>query len=153
MVALAGMAAGGIGAGTAALYGATPRASESATPTAYLVDQLFRPGTSGNEPARAEAGRILDAGLARGEDVAPADRERLVALTAPQAGVSRDAAQARVDALQADVRAKTKHAADVARRAASYASLWIAFSLLFGAIVASHAAVLARHEDDRQVPA
>jgi hypothetical protein len=153
LVAFAGMAAAGLGASTAVLYGAAPRATQAATPTAYLVDQLFRPGTSGNEPARAEAGRILDAGLARGEDVTPADRERLVALTAQQAGVSRDAAEARVDALQADVRARTRQAADVARRTASYASLWIAFSLLFGAVVASYAAVLARREDDRQVPA
>jgi hypothetical protein len=53
----------------------------------------------------------------------------------------------------ADLRAKAKRAADFARKAASYASLWIAFSLLFGAIVASYAAVLARKEDDRQVAA
>jgi hypothetical protein len=152
LITLAGMAAAGMGASTAALYGATPRAAEAATPTAYLVDQLFRPGTSGNEPARAEAGRILDAGLARGEDIAPADRDRLVALTAQQSGVSRDAAQARVDGLQSDMKARTKRAADIARRTASYVSLWIAFSLLFGAIVASYAAVLARREDDRQVP-
>ena len=55
--------------------------------------------------------------------------------------------------MQADIRAKTKRAADLARKTASYASLWIAFSLLFGAIVASYAAVLAHREDDRQVPA
>jgi hypothetical protein len=47
------------------------------------------------------------------------------------------------------VQAKTRKAADIARRIASTASLWIAFSLLFGAIVASAAAIFARNEDDR----
>ena len=46
--------------------------------------------------------------------------------------------------------AKTKRAADMVRKTASYASLWIALSLLFGAIVASAAAVMARNEDDRR---
>ncbi len=153
VVALAGMAAAGIGAGTAALYGAAPRSTEAGTPTAYLVDQLFRPGATRSEPARAEASRILDAGMARGDDLAPGDRDRLTTLVSEQAGISRDAASARIDAMKTDLDAKARRAADVARKAASYASLWIAFSLLFGAIVASYAAVLARKEDDRQVPA
>ncbi len=153
VVAMAGMAAAGIGASTAALYGATPRASEAGTPTAYLVDQLFRPGAMRSDAARAEASRILDAGMARGEDLAPADRDRLTTLVSQEAALSRDAASARIDTMQADIKAKTKRAADLARKTASYASLWIAFSLLFGAIVASYAAVLARREDDRQVPA
>jgi len=153
VVAMAGMAAAGIGAGTAALYGAAPRATEAGTPTAYLVDQLFRPGATRNEGARAEASRILDAGMARGEDLAPGDHDRLTTLVSEEAGLSHDAASARIDAMQADIRAKTKRAADLARKTASYASLWIAFSLLFGALVASYAAVLARKEDDRQVPA
>ena len=134
VVAMAGMAAAGVGAGTAALYGAGP-------------------GATRNDGARAEASRILDAGMARGEDLAPGDRDRLTTLVSQEAGLSHDAASARIDAMQADIRAKTKRAADLARKTASYASLWIAFSLLFGAIVASYAAVLARREDDRQVPA
>ena len=46
-------------------------------------------------------------------------------------------------------KAKTKKAADLARRIASYTSLWIALSLLFGALVSMMAAVMAREEDDR----
>jgi hypothetical protein len=128
-----------------------------ATPTAYLVDQLFRPAkgagvsaSPGSVAARAEAGRILDAGLAHGEEVSAPDHVRLTALTAAEAGLSEDEASARIDRLQADVQATTRKAADIARKTASYASLWAAFSLLFGALVATGAAILARHEDDRQ---
>jgi predicted metal-binding membrane protein len=52
--------------------------------------------------------------------------------------------------MQADVQAKTRQAADIARKITSYASLWIAFSLLFGAIVSMIAAVAARNEDERE---
>ena len=40
-------------------------------------------------------------------------------------------------------------AAETARKIARNASLWIAFALLFGAIVATMAAISARWEDDR----
>jgi hypothetical protein len=151
MVAFAGLAVANNGGMTAAaIYGASAAKSSDVTPTAYLIDVLFRPGSPGSDAARAETGRILDAGLARGEQIAPADRDRLATIVSRQSGLSRDGAMARIDAMQADVQAKTRRAADVARRTASYASLWIAFSLLFGAVVASAAAVLARNEDDRR---
>jgi hypothetical protein len=151
MVALAGMAASNNAATTAGLYGASASKSTNVTPTAYLVDVLFQPNTSSNENARAEAGRILDAGLARGEVITPDDHERLTIIVAQQAGIGRDRAAERIDQMQADIQAKTKHAANVARKAASYTSLWIAVSLLFGAVLAVFAAVTARHEDDRDV--
>ena len=151
MVAFAGMAvANNSGLAAGAVYGTSAAKSTDVTPTAYLVDELFRPGSPGSDAARAEAGRILDAGLARGEQIAPADRDRLATIVSRQSGLSRDGALARIDAMQADVQARTRHAADIARKTASYTSLWIAFSLLFGAIVASAAAVLARNEDDRR---
>lgn len=136
------------GSGTAALYGVSTSKAE-ATPTAYLVDVLFRPNTSAPEGARAEAARILDAGLARGEQIAPDDKDRLQTIVANEANMTRDAAAVRIDNLQADVQAKTKKAADIARKAASYTSIWIAISLLFGALVSMMAAVMAREEDDR----
>jgi hypothetical protein len=159
MLALAGLTVASTGASTAALYGVAPAAVKmQSTPTAYLVDQLFRPArgagvsaSPGSVAARAEAGRILDAGLAHGEQVTADDHARLTALTAAEAGLSEDQASARIDRLQADVQAATRKAADIARKSASYASLWAAFSLLFGALVATGAAILARHEDDREV--
>ncbi len=111
MVAFAGFAVANNGGMTAsAVYGASAAKSTDVTPTAYLVDELFRPGSPGSDSARAEAGRILDAGLARGEQIAPDDRDRLATIVSRQSGLSRDAALARIDAMQADVQAKTRHA-------------------------------------------
>ena len=45
--------------------------------------------------------------------------------------------------MQADIQVKTKHAAEVAGKIASYASLWVAVSLLFGAMLARFAAGMA----------
>ncbi|MBV8976965.1 MAG: hypothetical protein JO261_01815 [Alphaproteobacteria bacterium] len=149
LVWMAGMAvAGNAGVSAAALYGAGGARSTEVTPTAYVVDVLFRPGTSGNDQARAEAGRILDAGAANGGEMGQEDRERLATLVSRQAGISRDAAMSRIDQTTAQMQERARRAADAARKAAAYASLWIALSLLFGAVVATYAAVMARREDD-----
>ena len=160
VIALAGLSAANTGATTAALYGAAAAKTADATPTAYLVDVLFRPEQStaeiaaanaaANANARAEATRILEAGLTRGEHLEDADHARLVSLVAAQAGITPDKAISRVDTMQSEIQARTAHVLDVARKIASYTSLWIAASLLFGALVAMFAAILARLEDDRE---
>ncbi len=160
VVALAGLTAASTGATTAALYGASAAKTADATPTAYLVDVLFRPEQGGaettaanavtNANARAEATRILEAGLTRGLQLDDADHARLVSLVSAQAGIAADKAVARIDTMQADIQAKTARALDTARKIASYTSLWIAASLLFGALVSMFAAILARLEDDRE---
>jgi hypothetical protein len=156
MVGIAGLTVASTGATTAALYGATP-AKADATPSAYIVDVLFRPATGGaagdtasSMAARAEAGRIVDAGLGTGQSVAPADHMRLVEITSLQAGIAPRDAEMRVNGMQAEIKAKVRHAADIARKTASYTALWIALSLIFGAIVSITAAMAAREEDDRQ---
>jgi len=63
----------------------------------------------------------------------------------------KEEAVGRVDTMQRDTRATVERAANAARKAASYASLWTGFSLLFGLIVAIFAAVSARIEDDREM--
>jgi len=159
VVTLAGLTVTSTGATTAALYGTAPSKVSAAGPTAYLVDILFRPNGNGraraggpaDASARAEAGRIVDAGLVHGQQLSDGDRDRLVDLVETNAEVSKDVATARVDGMQADIQAKTRAAADMARKAASYASLWVAFSLLFGAIISMIAAVAARNEDDREI--
>lgn len=156
IVTFASLAAAGVGTTTAALYGAASTHTDPAGPTGYLVDKLFRPanasGAAANDAraagARLEASRLLEAGMTRGEKLAPDDRERLIALTAQQSGTPHDAAAARVDGLQADVQKKTREAADIARKTASYASLWIALSLLLGGFVSVVTAIHARKEDD-----
>jgi len=100
--------------------------------------------------ARMEAGRILDAGLGLGMQATAGDRDRLVDLVSINAPVSQAEAARRVDTMQADLKAKAERAANFARKAASYTALWIALSLLFGAIVSITAAIAAREEDDRE---
>lgn len=166
LVVLAGVAAVGGGTAVTALYGARSLHSAAIASPDYLVDVLFRPAhaTPGAEAdvtgapaaaqpadtgAHAEADRILQAGLLRREVLTRDDRARLIELVVTQAGISSDEATSRVDRMQHDVQEKTRRAADIARKAASYASLWIALSLLFGAVVAMFAAVSACLEDDR----
>jgi hypothetical protein len=157
------LAALGRGLAVAPLYGLHGPDGSSALSSAYVVDELFWPtfghatedgrgaGTADAlAAARAEAIRVLQAGLISGEQLTPADRDRLITLVAAEAHVSQASAAARVDQMQADIQAQTRKAADAARKAASYASLWIAFSLLFGGIVAVFAAISARLEDDSE---
>jgi hypothetical protein len=153
IVTFSSVVVAGAGGRTAALYGASTEHSDPAGPTAFLVDKLFRPNPPAAErtdmaavAARAEAGRLLESGLTRGEKLARDDRQRLIVLTAEQSGAPNDAAAARVDHLQAE--AKVRQAADIARKTASYTSLWIAVSLLFGAFVSVVTAIFARKEDD-----
>lgn len=156
VVTFAGLTVASTGAKTAALYGSAASQANVVGPTTYLVDKLYRPesgGASADAVApRAEAARILEAGIANGGALATDDHARLVSLVSREAGVTHDVAEQRVNAMQSDISAKTKRAADIARKTASYTSLWIAFSLLFGAIVAMGAAVSARIEDDRLTP-
>ena len=159
IVAIAGLTAASTGVTTAALYGASPSKADI-TPSAYIVDVLFRPAAGGvatnieaNTAARAEGGRIVDASLASGQTPAGFDRARLIDLVSSQAGIAPKDATARVDREAADVKAQAERAANIARKTASYTALWIALSLVLGAIVSITAAMAAREEDDRQASA
>jgi len=165
IVALVGLSAAGGGAAIAALYGARGAHSAGSAPAAYVVDVLFRPG-SGQAPEtrgaraepssaggtaegpHAEAERIVQTTALAGGTFAPDDRARLAELVAAEAGIARDAAAARIDRMQAQLREKARTALDAAKRTAAYAALWMALSLIFGAIVAIFSAISARLEDD-----
>lgn len=164
IVGITGLAASGGGAAIGALYGLRAHSAASA-PAAYLVDVLFRPEVSGSQPGNgtaargqdtqtaevgphAEAERIVQAGLLQGGQLPLEDRVRLSDIVAAEAHISGDAAAARVERLQAQVQEKAREAADVAKRAAGYAALWMSLSLIFGAIVAMFSAIAARLEDD-----
>jgi hypothetical protein len=164
IVVFAGLATLRDGWAIPSLYGARA-AGDGALSTSYIVDGLFWPdlagaavesyeGTSMNAAmatgARAEATRILQTGLMRGEQLGASDRDRLIYLVASTTHVPLVRAADRVDRMQNDVQTRTRNIADRARKTASYASLWIAFSLLFGAIVAVFSAIAARIEDDRE---
>lgn len=157
IVALTGLAAAGGGTAISGLYGVRGAQDSAAGPSAYAVDVLFRPEAGGGgaqartrqiptagDVAHAEAERIVQAAALQGGTLTPDDRARLSDLVSARAGIGQDAAGARIDKMQDDAR----RALDTARRAASYAALWMALSLIFGAVVAIYSAIAARLEDD-----
>jgi hypothetical protein len=172
LVIFAGLAAVGGGIALSALYGAHAPNAAAMPSSAYLVDVLFRPGHGrggdsaiapvpetadrnvasalADPGARAEAGRIVQAGPLRGESLSADDRARLIDIVSGEARIARNDAAIRVDRMQVQVGDEARAAVDAARRAASHASLWVAFSLLFGALVAVFSAISARLEDDRE---
>jgi hypothetical protein len=102
----------------------------------------------------AEITRIFVSNL--GQETLAADDTRYVGqivaqrtgLTQPEAEKRVTDTYARVKAKLASVQATAKEAADKARKASSYASLWLFISLLVGAFVASLAATYGgRHRD------
>ncbi|HEY0302257.1 MAG TPA: hypothetical protein VGC36_13010 [Rhizomicrobium sp.] len=99
---------------------------------------------------KAEAGRILAVGMANGGRLSSEDHTQLAWLIAQDTPLSLGAAQARVTDVAARIRRDEIAAADTARKTAAYASLWTAFALLFGAVIAAFAAISARWEDDKE---
>lgn len=99
---------------------------------------------------KAEAGRILTVGMANGGLLSGEDRVQLATLISNDTGTTLSAAERRVDDVTRRIHDDEVAAADAARKAAATASLWTAFALLFGAVVAVFAAVSARWEDDRE---
>lgn len=157
VAAVGGAAVAGAGAAgmAAASNAVTPgRAIEAADPNAYYVDSLFRTDKPAEAPGaddsatRAEVGRIFANGL-RSSDIPPSDRLYLSQLVAARTGLSPEEADKRVNdvysrakAVAADTDAKAREAADAARKAASYTSLWMFIALLVGAFAATFAATV-----------
>jgi hypothetical protein len=119
----------------------------------YTVDTMLRtdptaaeiPGAS-DPRVRVEAGRILLQDLRAGA-LSPTDRQYLSQVVAKNTGVPLGDAEKRVDtafnnALAAINKAElaARQAADSARKATVYASIWMFVALLMGAFVASLAA-------------
>ncbi len=132
-------------AGSTLYAGSASRAA--ATPAGYWEDALFRPAS--NSPSvmadKAEAGRILAMDSAAADGANDADSSAIARLVAADAGMPLSAAMSRVT----DVQIRMRQEADAARKAASIVSLWTAFALLFGAIVAVAAAISSRWMDDK----
>jgi hypothetical protein len=151
--------ASGVASGTAAgaSQGMTRAAGRPGVPadsTGYFVDSLFRtdhpgPNASAGDP-RAEGGRILLNGLRNG-DMPVGDKTYLAQLVAARTGLSQTEAEKRVDDVIAQEKAaelKARQAADAARKAAAYLSIFLALSMLIGAFIASTAAALGGRQRD-----
>lgn len=130
-----------------AIGAANPTEQPAASPPA---DPVIQSAAGDGAHARAEAGRLIEADFAPGGRFSTDDRTRLTQLVSQQAGVTRREATLRVAAIESQLSDRMRRTANAALKATSYTSLWIAFSLLFGAIVAMVAAVTARLEDDRE---
>jgi hypothetical protein len=137
-------------AGMGNLHGNSARSDSSIS--AYWADILLRPDSDhalahGEELThdKTEAARILAADLHPGAMARDDNRADLIRLTVLDAGLSRGEAIDRVNMVESRMRQEL----DAARKVAGYASLWTAFALLFGAVLAVTAAISARWEDDK----
>jgi hypothetical protein len=173
MVAVSGLALAGPGMNAAAILGTSSqtnqRSASSSDTNGYWVDMLFRPADATPSPvsatvsaapatpvqisrseadARAEAGRILTVGLLRAEKLSKDDHDYLVSLVSRIAGVDMAEAARRVNDVQNRMHQEVVAAAEGARRLTRFISLWLAASLIFGALAASAAAVTGRWVDD-----
>lgn len=136
---IAGGAAAGLGAGAT-------QAAAQASPTDIAVDTLFRPdpaaapagpSAANADAARADISRLWASSFRSGGDLSTADRSYVARVVAARTGLNQAAAEQRVN----EVVTQTKQAADQARKAAAQFALWLAASLLLGALGASLAAV------------
>ncbi|MBV9331123.1 MAG: hypothetical protein JOZ55_06185 [Alphaproteobacteria bacterium] len=99
---------------------------------------------------KAEVGRILEVAFLHGGALSVDDRDRIAQIVAQDANISYEAATARTNDLESRMDKERKSALEKARKAASFASIWLAAALIFGALVAVLAAISARWEDDMQ---
>jgi hypothetical protein len=124
--------------------------------TQFTIDTLFRPATGVtsrrteplNDGERQQVARLLVYGVSKGELV-PEDKTYLAGLVAQHAGMSREDAEQRVN----DVIAKTKHAANAARKAAVVIAFLTAAALVVGAAMAVWAAATGGRHRDRETGA
>jgi hypothetical protein len=100
----------------------------------------------GTSASNAEVSRIFVNGIRTGA-LPPDDAKYVGQVVAQRTGLSQQDAEKRVNDTYAkaqatlkNAEAKTKQAADAARKASAYASLWLVVSMLIGAFVASFAA-------------
>jgi hypothetical protein len=121
---------------------ATTAAAPQGQPTDIYVDALLRteprPGAAdtpasaqpSSDNTRAEVGRLMVPVLRKGGDISPADRSYLAKVVAARTGLSQAEAEKRVN----DVIVQAKQAADDARKATAKLMLWLAASMLAGAV-------------------
>jgi hypothetical protein len=141
----------GASAGLIPAAGAGAANAAQNQPTDVYVDSLLRADPSSNNAAgqtstgafavgaetrtadsRGEVGRVFAPVLKKGGNISTEDRTYLVKVVSARTGLSQQEAEKRVD----DTIAKAKKAADDARKAAAKTALWLAASMLAGAVAA-----------------
>jgi len=117
----------------------SPIPMTSSMPAATLAD------------VKSEASRILMVEAVKGENADSEDRQELIHLISQNTGLNPAAATDRVNAVENDMRTSARNAAEAAKKAASYISIWTAMALLFGAVVCVAATVSARWKDEHDI--
>ena len=145
-------------------------ATAAAANTDYLTDVFLRTSTpaalAGPASApplarseadiRAEIGRILSMGIARGQ-VTEDDRQRLSTLLSSRSSIPQEEARKRVDeaitkadAVQQEVKLRAQAVAETARSATSRAAFWATVIMMLTGVAAWYAAQFGgRHRDER----
>jgi hypothetical protein len=95
----------------------------------------YAPGAAGVD--REMLGRMITPALRKGGDLSAADRTYLARLVSARTGLPQAEAEQRVT----QVMTQAKETADAARKSAAKFSLWLAFSMLAGALSGSLAAI------------
>jgi hypothetical protein len=152
---VAGVASGATSGASQGVTQATTRSGGTlADPMAYFVDSLYRanhPSANiSDDDVRAQSSRILLNGMLNGDVTAP-DKAYLAQLVAARTGLAQADAEKRVDAVitqEKAAEAKARQAADAARKAGSYLSIFTAVSMLVGAFIACVAAALGGQQRD-----
>jgi hypothetical protein len=151
-----GVAAANVAASLASRAGgATPPSRSASTVQPFLaleLDRLFRsdrrPPEGTDAETRAEAARIISAGLGR-RDIAAGDRAYLARLVSQRTGLNQPDADRRTS----EVIAQAKDAVSRVRRSAVIIAFMIAASLAVGAAAAWLAAITGgRHRDHASAP-
>jgi hypothetical protein len=135
--------------------GAVEASGQGANPLAYAVETLFRTAppnaNATDQDVQAETTRILASGMRSG-DIPAGDKTYLAQLVTAHTGLSQADAEKRVDEVIGQLeaaKAKARQAADAARKAAAYLSIFTAVSMLIGAFIMATAAALGgRHRDE-----
>jgi hypothetical protein len=141
---LAGASAGLIPAAGASAGMAASNSTDSYVDTLLRADAAAgnpsvstQPATSSDQAAtRAELGRLVASSMRKGGDLSATDRTYVARVVSVRTGLSQPEAEKRVN----DVIAQAKKAADDARKAAAKLSLWLAASMLAGALASTLAA-------------
>lgn len=126
----------------------TPTSDTTATSTSAETVTLTTPARN-IAADKGEVSRILEYGLANERSLSSYDKDRIADLVTQDTGIANAEAERRVENAESRIHANQAQTAETTRRLVRASSLWLAFALLFGAVVATMAAVSARWEDDR----
>jgi hypothetical protein len=105
-------------------------------------------GTGSEALARAEVARLLTVGLLHGQ-FSQADHDQVALLVSRYTGADAMEANRRIDDVQDRIHQDAIAAAEATRKFTRFLSLWLAASLIFGALTAAGAAVSGRWVDDK----